>query len=406
MIRTLPFLLLLGLLLTACQDDDDLPEPVLELPATYTFERAGMSTVSFDGQTTRIAMAEALVAALLDTTRSESDLLAMFRNAGPNGEDVSPFVDAALNASDKSLRSKVAASADYFSANATDATAIRTTFDSYPRRQASEVYPAWNTVAQAGQAGQVADGTSTRYVNAGGLEYNQAFAKSLLGALMLDQTLNNYLSPSVLDEARNRENQSAGVTEDGAAYTTMEHKWDEAYGYVFGASPTPATPLTSLGDDDSFLNEYLDRVDQDDDFSGIAEDVFRAFLRGRAAIVADDFTERDQQANRIQELLSRVIAVRATFYLARGSTALESANGPSAGFHALSEAYGFVYSLQFTRDPATGAPYFSRAEVGTMLDSLYGDYPTGFWAVEPATVRELGQQIADRFAFSYTAAAN
>ena len=406
MIRALLLTLMCSVLLIGCKDDDDIIGPVVEVPDTYSFTRNGQSTVSFDGQTARIAMAEELTAALRDTARTEADLLAMYRNEGPNGEDVAPFATEALNGSDKSIRSKVAASSDYFAANATDATAIRSTLASYLSRQVMEVFPAWNDLAQAGEPGQVADGTSTRYVNAGGLEYNQAFAKSLIGALMLDQALNNYLSPTVLDEGQNRENQLADTPEDGQSYTTMEHKWDEAYGYVFGASPDPARPLATLGEDDNFLNEYLGRVDEDEDFAGTAQTVFDAFRLGRAAIVAGDFAERDAQARIIQTELSKVIAVRSAFYLARGSDAVDSAIGPQSAFHALSEAYGFVYSLQFTRDPATGAPYFSRTEVLNLLDRLYHDAPNGFWNAEAPTLQALGEEIASRFDFSYSAAAN
>ncbi len=398
--------LLFPILFTGCKDDDDVPAPIVEVPDSYTFSRGGQSTVAFDGQSTRIAMAEELVAALRDTSRTEAELLAMYRNEGPNGEDVAPFSTEMLNASDKSIRSKVAAGADYFAANVTDAAAIRSTLESHLSRQVTEVFPAWNTLAQAGQAGQIADGTSTRYVNAGGLEYNQAFAKSLIGALMLDQAINNYLSPAVLDGGQNREDQVAGTPEAGQSYTTMEHEWDEAYGYVFGAAPDAASPLATVGEDDRFLNEYLGQVDRDADFAGIAETVFRAFVRGRAAIVAGDFTERDAQTDILQAQLSKVIAVRGTFYLARGADALESPTGPQASFHALSEAYGFVYSLQFTQDPATGAPYFTRQEVLGLLDRLYTDSADGFWGVDAASVRALGEEIASRFGFSFSAAAN
>ena len=399
---SLLFLLLVSL--TACQDDDDpiIPDP--QLPTEYTFTRDGASTVSFDGQSTRIAMAEALSTALLNPENSSTRLMNMFRNAGPDGEAVTPFDDPALNGSDKALRSKVAASADYFASNATDAAAIRSDFDGWIAAQAAEVFPAWNTLAAPGQAGQVADGSRTRYVNAGGLEYNQAFAKSLIGALMLDQTLNNYLSPAVLDEAQNRAENDAGTVAAGEAYTTMEHKWDEAYGYVFGASPDAATPLTTLGQDDNFLNEYLGKVDDDSDFARTGERVFDAFLAGRAAIVRGDYAARDAAAAQLRAALSQVIAIRAVYYLEAGATGLENGATGSA-FHALSEAYGFIYSLQFTRDPASGSPYFSREEVTELLDTLYHGDDRGFYALTPDIAREVGATIAGRFPFTYAAAA-
>ncbi|NJB84939.1 hypothetical protein GGR26_000684 [Lewinella marina] len=403
--NALLFFCLAALFLTGCQEDEN-PTPELEVPETYSFTRDGASTVSFSGQSTRIAMAEELVDAFQDPANTTAELNAMFRNEGPNGEDVAPFASADLNAATKSIRSKVAASYDYFFADATTSAVIRDEFDGWIEAQVNEVFPRWNELASAGVAGQIPNGSSARYVSAQGLEYNQVFAKSLIGALMLDQTVNNYLSPQVLDEADNRATNDAGTLEDGKTYTTMEHKWDEAYGYVFGAADNPAEPLLTLGDDDSFLNEYLDRVNDDPDYAGIAQDVFDAFKRGRAAIVAGDYAERDAQAAIIKEKLSKVLAVRTIFYLVRGAESLEGGNAPTAAFHALSEAYGFLYALQFSRNPATGAPYLNREEVRELQEDLLSDGANGLWDVTPATIRDQASTIATAFGLSVDQAAD
>ena len=89
-----------------------------------------------------------------------------------------------LNASSKNVRSKTAASADYFSSNSTDANAIKADFDSWISLQVNDVFPNWENIASPGNAGLAQElGGSIRYVNEKGLEYNQAFAKSLNGAL-------------------------------------------------------------------------------------------------------------------------------------------------------------------------------------------------------------------------------
>jgi hypothetical protein len=398
------FLSLLLLFLLACEDDDDPIQPSLTIPDTYTFVRDGASTVSFSGQTTRLAMAGELVDALTDPSTPEATLEAMFRNAGPTGEDVAPFSSAELNASTKSVRNKVAASRDYFFTNATGAAAIREDFDGWIAAQVDEVFPAWNELAAENRPGQLADGNRTRYVNGRGLEYDQIFAKSLIGALMVDQALNNYLSPAVLDEAGNRADNDAGRTVDGEAYTTMEHKWDEAYGYVFGGAPDSGDPLATLGQDDDFLNKYLGRVEDDPDYGGIADDIFTAFITGRAAIVAGDYAERDRQAARIQELVSQIIGVRSVYYLAQGASALENNPGPGPAFHDLSEAYGFLYSMQFTRDPLTGMPYVDRDETLSLLSRM-NPGTGGLWDVSPDELRTLARTIADRFNLDYDAAA-
>jgi len=226
-------LCVIGCLFASCSSDDDnggRGEPQVVAPVTYTFARNGNSTISFGGQTTRIAMAGELASAIKDNTKTEVQLDAMFAHV----EGANDFGDADLNASGKSVRSKTAASTDYYASNTTEANAIKADFDGWIASQVSDVFPNWGTTATAGNAGQLqeAGGGSTRYINGKGLEFDQVFAKSLIGVLMTDQILNNYLSPVVLDAGDNRANNDNGVLSDGKDYTTMEHKWDEAYGKV------------------------------------------------------------------------------------------------------------------------------------------------------------------------------
>ena len=236
---------------TSCSNDDDVLNPISEVkaPLTYAFEREGESTVNFEGQTTRIEMASEYVSALLSENRTEAELDAMFAHV----EGEADFSDASLNASDKNLRSKVAASADFFSVNTTLSNEIKSDFDTWIADQANDVFVNWNLTAQVGQSGQLqqAGGGAVRYINGKGFELNQIIAKSLIGALMTDQMLNNYLSPAVLDAGSNIADNDAGMVEEGKTYTTMEHKWDEAFGYLYGAEANPSSPVIGA---DSFLN--------------------------------------------------------------------------------------------------------------------------------------------------------
>ncbi|WP_298513213.1 DUF4856 domain-containing protein [uncultured Kordia sp.] len=378
---------------TSCSNDDDTPPIDLNevtAPATYTFSRNGATTVDYNGQTTRIEMGEEFITALKDNSRTEAQLDGMFAHAEGNND----FSDATLNASNKSIRSKTAASSDYFSANTTDANAIKADFDSWIAAQVSEVFPAWANNATAGNAGQLqeAGGGSTRYISGKGLEYNQAVNKGLIGALMADQMLNNYLSTSVLDAGTNRADNDAGTVAEGKNYTTMEHKWDEAFGYLYGTDNATAPILN----EDSFLNKYLARVEGDTDFAGIASDIYEAFKLGRAAIVAKNYTVRDQQADIIREKISTVIGVRAVYYLQQGKNNLGTDN--ASAFHDLSEGFGFIYSLQFTRKPGTNAPYFTKSEVDGFISQLMTG--NGFWDVTPATLDAISDEISAEFNFT------
>ena len=402
-LKTLQYTLFVFLLigLASCGDDDT-NQTTVTAPAEYQFDRNGASTVSFGGQTTRILMAEELISALSDFDQSTEALNEMYANMDASGNDVSPFSQDELNISTKSVRSKVAASYDLFNTNAVEGAMIKNQLSIWIDAQINEVAVNKNVVAEPGVAGQIADGTGTRYINAKGLEYNQAVAKSLIGGLMLDQIANNYLSTSVLDDGDNRVDNDNELTEEAQSYTTMEHKWDEAYGYLFGTAD-PSDVLGTIGSGDSFLNKYLGRVNGDSDFSTIAEEIYNAFKLGRAAIVAKDYDLRDEQADRIKTLLSDVIGVRAVYYLQQSKIQLVSNLG--GAFHGLSEGYGFIYSLRFARAANSTDALFSREEVDGFISTLMGDGENGFWDITPETLDQVSADIATKFDFTVAQAA-
>jgi hypothetical protein len=62
--------------------------------------------------------------------------------------------------------------------------------------------------------------------------------KGMMGASFMDQIVNNYLSKNKLDEGTSKVNNTNKIVENGKTYTTMEHTWDEAYGYIYGVDGT------------------------------------------------------------------------------------------------------------------------------------------------------------------------
>jgi hypothetical protein len=374
----------------ACDDEEDM-RLNLDVPETYSFVRDGNSTVSFTGQTERIAMAEELTAAMLDFDQTREGLMNMFTNA----EGTNPFASADLNASTKSLRSKVAASRDLFSANSVRAAQVKSDFDAWIFNQVNEVFPNRNEIAAEGQAGQIADGGDVRYVSSWGLEYNQAFAKGLIGALMYDQTANNYLSSNLLFEGTNQADNNTMTTVDGKNYTTIEHFWDEAYGYLAGASADPARLLADIGEADNFLNEYTGRVTEQGSFTALATILERSFRTGRAAVVAQDYDEVERQAIMIRAELNKVLAARASFYLCEAVAELE-AMPPNRGgaFHALSEAYGFIYALRFIAQNSGNFVLVDYEVVSdTFLEELRNADGFGFWDLTPADIRDINSSL-------------
>jgi len=369
----------------------------IQNPDTYTFERNGESTIDFSGQATRLKMGGEFISALSDNTQTTEKLQAMFAHEAGNAD----FSNGDLNASGKNIRSKTAASADLFATNATEQAAIRADFDSWIAGQVGEVYPNWEVAAAPGVAGQIAQGDRVRYLNANGMEYNQMINKGLIGAMVLDQIVNHYLSTAVLDEGDKRANNDDDKVENGESYTAMEHNWDEAYGYLFALNTNLENPVEGENDGDRFLGSYIRQVARDPDFSDLVTSSYEAFKLGRAAIVAKDYEIRNEQAAIIKSKLALVPSVRGVFYLQAGKRALaEETPNYGSGFHALSEGFGFIYSLRFAQDPVTGKAYMTREEVDALLEKLLGDGDNGLWDVKTETLDAISETIAAKFGFT------
>lgn len=359
------------------------------VPDTYTFERTGETTVDFSGQSSRLLMLQEMGNYIKDQGTNAavvdvSKLSSMYANTG------NQFASADLNASGKQLRDKTAASRDYFvnlggGGTIAEQGTVRTVFENQftSANAASQGSP-----AAAGTAGVYQDGTSKRLLAANGLEPQQVLLKGMMGACFMDQICNNYLSLAVLDEGNNKINNTNKVLEADKKYTKMEHLWDEAYGYIYGAGGG------------KYWDSYINQVDADYDFGTVKEDINLAFRKGRAAISANDYAVRDAQINIIKAKLALIPAVRAVFYLKEGQAKLTIDNGAKA-FHALSEGYGFIMSLRYTNKPGTSNPYLTKTEVDTILNSLTSG-TNGLWDVDHlnTVIDGLATQIATKFGFT------
>jgi hypothetical protein len=310
-------------------------------------------------------MASEMMSAIASTGTTADALMGMFAHEA-DGMD---FEDANLNASSKQIKSKTAA---YSTSDVQ--MAIHASFDSWFTDYATNVAPIVGTatMATAGSAGMA----DNRELNAKGMEYDQIAAKSLIGALCLDQVVNGYLSEVKIGDAV--DNVTRDPNEDNNA-TAMEHHWDEGFGYVYGKFGPDN--LTGDLDSDGLLGKYLNKYPE---WNTI---VFDAFKKGRQAIVQNCSTVRDEQAQIIKETLSMVVAKRAQVYL---DEAADNDDLSPDYFHALSEGYGFILSLQFTYT-ADGTPYFSNAQVNSMLEQL--EAGNGFWDRSDDELRAMADQI-------------
>lgn len=371
----------------SCSSDDDqvitTPNEVIA-PDTYVFERQGESTVSYGGQTARLDMAASLFGKLNDENVDGASLLQMFEDGtGFTAEDGASQdqIDAinALNSSGKKLGNKTAAYGD---------ASVQPKIAGFLTEYAENVSTNFNVDAGVGVSGSyTGSGGRTVRINEKGMELNQVFAKSLIGALVMDQVAYGYLSEVKIGDDVDNDASALGAGE----YTTMEHHFDEGLGYVYGQESDITTAATPQGNGILF-NKYLKKVDSDTgEEPGLGMEIYDAFVAGRAAIVAENSTVRDAQAEIIKTKMSRVIIHKAAHYLRGAADAKAAADVDYADyFHGLSEGYGFILSLQFTYD-TDGMNYFSFSEVDSMLSTL--ESGNGFWDRTPSELDEMAAQI-------------
>jgi hypothetical protein len=372
------FILAFPLFIISCDSNDEDVAIEIIVPTNYDFLRDGMSTVSFSGQTTRLNQVDEIYSALNSNAYNEAQLDEMFA-------DGAGFMDSTLNGTGKNVRGKTSAGC------AAGNSATQAQFDAQIADFANNVVPAWANDASAGVPGKLTDATRSIHVNAKGHEIDQTFVKGLIGGMAVDQIVNNYLQPCQLDSGTRKDDNTNGVVASGKNYTDMEHKWDEAFGYLYGqeADAKRADLGSAPTGNGTTLNKYFKKINGSNQ-PGIAEIVFNAFKKGRAAIVAGDYQVRDAQANIIQIHLSKVIGYKAVDYLNGYMTKMAAGNTADA-FHALSEGYGFVMSLQFTNNGGN-MPYFTKAEADAMLAKM-----DDFWTVQDADLTSMVSDIKSKF---------
>ena len=362
-------ILLTALVFTSCDPDDDdhnHVEPVTVIaPDTYTFERDGVTTVYYSGQSCRLEMADDIYVALNNPEAYSAELILEMFNDGTG------FLTA--YECGKNVGGKTAASS---SASST----VKGQFDAMITElyEAGGVAQNWTNTALEGIPGQITTSSGSTYqVNAKGLEIDQAFIKGLIGAMCVDQIANNYLTAPKLDgDGTTNDTNGLGAGED----TNMEHYWDEGFGYLYGRD-SQTNPALGVG---VLLNKYLKKVN-DSNEPGIADVIYNAFKLGRAAIVEGEYGIRDEQAAIIKAHVNKIIAYKAVDYLSGGASTIASGADREDTFHGLSEGYGFVLSLQFT-------DYFSNSEVNSMLDELMAG--NGFWDVTADQLNAMANNIS------------
>lgn len=313
------------LLLSACKKDDS-----YQVPLTYNFEN-----VSYTGQTQRLSMLDELKAYMLTAHVANAPALDAQRLKNMYTNSSNPFNNAELNSSGKQLKDKVASS-------------VQNNFEVWMDSLAS-VSRFTNQTASNGQAGLLTknDNSATYLFNERGMEWLQMIEKGIMGACFYYQATAVYLGESKMNVDNNTVTPGQG--------TAMEHHWDEAFGYWGVPLDFPGN-LTGLRYWGRYTNSRNSAL-------GLNSTMMNAFLAGRAAISNKDLAERDVQIIKIRRNWEKVCAATAISYLNQAKNNFST--DPAVKFHALSEAYAFIWSLKFGGDAT-----ITSAQVDNILIAL------------------------------------
>ena len=334
-------------------EKDDGSCETLTAPTTYSFEdENGNSTVDYSGQTDRLNQLREMVVLMKEgnsgNTVSAQDLKDMFSNVGDDGNGNFSF------SSTKQLKDKCfGLDTDLFE-NWMDSIAL-----------ASQ---SGGVTASNGQAGIVTTATGSSYlVDHKGVEYVQFIEKGLMGAVFMHQALNVYFGDAKMDV----DNSNAEDPANGKYYTSMEHHFDEAFGYFGVATNFP----TAIPDD--FWGQYCNRQDPTLNCNA---DMMDNFLKGRFAITQNDLIDRDDAILAIRTEWEDISASQAITYL---EGAIASFGTDDAKFlHELAEAYAFSWNLRY-------APSQTRRMSQTEHAALMNQFKDNFWEMTIADINGL-----------------
>jgi hypothetical protein len=264
-------------------------------------------------------------------------------------------------------------------------------------------------VAANGIAGMITTGAKKRHVSANGLEYAEILEKSLYGALLYDQMVDDYLSDSQ-SGVDNEEGNNILSAEDYELYgTERQHKFDEAFGYFGAEAATYPNQANSSNGDGIFLANYtFDFSDETEAIYGVnlAKATMNAFVVGRSVLKAgqgNDFAQEN-----INEELFNAARADIKLYVEAGmaASAIHYLNeaimdvSEAEKLHHLSEALGFIYAMSFNSDGRLSPEESHKALMAlgwsATDSSLNGIYGINLWEVSDEQMR-LTIGVIDEF---------
>ena len=307
--------------------DDNLDTLLSDIPETYTFLRNSITSVDYTKQTKYLSL-------------GDSEFFAEFNNYEYYNSLNSMFTGIYSNFSNQELiglniRDRIAKSFD-----GNDSETYRQIFD--------------NWISE-----RIALGDDDHTL---GHDIKKIFFTSLIGAFILDIIVNYYLKASYLD------NQENDTLVDNNNYTWMEHRWDQAFGYLYGHEEEDiSVARDNPSGEGNFLMKYFKKtISGYDANANMGHTVYDAYKKGRHAIVSKDYDTRDQQAVIIKQNLSNVIGYQLLEFINKVKNKTEAGQSIES-VH--SKVYGFIFCLQFTNN-GNDSPYFDSDEVNVILSNI------------------------------------
>lgn len=258
-----------AILLAACGDSDSDSDNGVSVPETYTFESSlisGDSSVSHSGQATRHILISELKNLIgsgeLQNAADKNAALAMLNavyakgtkdvtenligtNVYTAGAEATPVSislksenvtllqdDFSSVSGDKNLQGKIAGKDNLLTHGEFIGWSVATTGDNEAKGDGVNAAPELLIQQWFDQIADLAvDGDAdTKYVTAEGLDLQQLVQKFLLGAVTYSQAAEDYLKAD-----KGLVKQNSAEDKAGKPYTSLEHQWDEGFGY-FGAA--------------------------------------------------------------------------------------------------------------------------------------------------------------------------
>ena len=385
-----------GFLTSNLVDVDSIELINFTIPAFYDIENS-LAPGTFYGQKRRLAQLQEIK----DSSRNEPikwDIRAALANENQN-----MFKSDEAQGSEN-IRTKID-ELNFDNGNTSVADDIASLADSLVQSSQAN----YRSIAANGTAGMITTGDKKRHVSANGLEYAEILEKSLYGALLYDQMVDDYLSDSQ-SGVDNEEGNNILSAEDYELYgTERQHKFDEAFGYFGAEAATYPNQSNSSNGDGIFLANYIfDFSDETEAMYGVnlAKATMNAFVVGRSVLKAGQGNDFAQE-NINEELFNAAradiklyveagMAASAIHYLNEAITDVSEAEK----LHHLSEALGFIYAMSFNSDGRLSPEESHKALMAlgwsATDSSLNGIYGINLWEVSDEQMR-LTIGVIDEF---------